>query len=117
MQNKRPKRSSTRPPNAEELRFLGWCKNQPSIVTGALGVEVHHCAGSSAKTIVGAERVQIGHWYCIPLTPDEHKMFHSRKRDFIGQYGNQWDLWLNLIADYPHEVPQIIKQGIMEYGR
>jgi len=117
MQNKRAKKSSTRPPNAEELRFLQWCKEQPSIVSGEWGVEVHHCAGSSAKTTVGAERVQIGHFYCIPLTPDEHKMFHTRKREFINIYDNQWVLWERLVSDYPHEIPEIIKRGVAQYGR
>lgn len=116
MQTKRSKNSS-KAASTKELRFLSWCKNQNSIVSGNYGVEVHHCAGSTAKTMVGAERVQIGHWYCIPLTPDEHWLYHNRKSVFIQLYGNQWDIWERLVENYPDEIPQNIRIGIAQYGR
>ena len=113
----RQSNKQSRGANSKEIKFLAWCKQQPSIVSGTYGVEVHHCVGSSAKTYVGAERVHIGHWYCIPLTPEEHKMFHSRKREFEDSYGYQSDLWLKLIRNYDDEIPLNIIQGICNYGR
>ena len=103
--------------NAEEKRFIEWCKEQPSIVSGAYGVEVHHCAGSSAKTYVGAQRVHIGHWFCIPLTPYEHNMYHNRKSEFIASYGVQSALWEALISNYTGDIPENITEAIINYGR
>jgi len=107
----------SRGPNANEKRFIAWCKEQPSIVSGDYGVEVHHCVGSSAKTYVGAERVHIGHWFCIPLTPEEHKLFHSDKMEFAEVYGNQSDLWLELIKNYFAPIPVEAIKGIVSYGK
>jgi len=113
----RPSNKQSRGSNKAEREFMAWCKSQPSIVSGDYGVEVHHCVGSSAKTYVGAERVHIGHWFCIPLTPDEHKMYHNQKREFISEYGLQQDLWLILINKYEKEVPLNVIKGIVNYER
>lgn len=113
----RPSNKQSRGANAEEKKFLAWCKEQPSIVSGGYGVEVHHCVGSSAKTYVGAERVHIGHWFCIPLTPEEHKMFHSRKKEFELAYGKQSDLWLKLIEGCDNLIPLNVIEGIFHYGK
>lgn len=113
----RPSNKQSRGANADEKKFLSWCKEQPSIVSGAYGVEVHHCVGSSAKTYVGAERVHIGHWFCIPLTPEEHRMFHSRKKEFELMHGSQSDLWTNLISRYDDAIIENVIIGIMNYGR
>lgn len=113
----RPSNKQSRGANKAELRFLAWCKDQPSIVSGKFGVEVHHCVGSSAKTYVGAERVHIGHWFCIPLTPEEHHMYHNRKKEFEALYGYQSDLWLKLTRQYSEEVPLNVIKGIVNYGK
>lgn len=101
-------------PKKAETAFLAWAKRQPSIVSGAHGVEVHHCAGSSKKVYVGAERVHIGHWFCIPLTPEEHWLFHNRKKEFEALYGEQSELWLALVEQYPVEIPLNVMQGIAQ---
>ena len=107
----------SRGPNAAEKQFLEWCKGQPSITSGQYGVEVHHCVGSSAKTYVGAERVHIGHWFCIPLTTDEHSDFHKFKKEFENVFGRQRDLWLRLVEGYEYDVPNNVVQGIINYGK
>lgn len=113
----RPSNKQSRGPNKEERLFLAWCKEQPSIVSGEFGVEVHHCAGSSAKTYVGAERVHIGHMFCIPLTPSEHKMYHTQKRLFEELNGPQNELWLKLIQGYNRPVMINVMKGIALYGK
>ena len=113
----RPSNKQSRGANADEKKFMSWCKDQPSIVSGAHGVEVHHCVGSSAKTYVGAERVHIGHWFCIPLTPDEHYQYHNNKKLFELQHGSQADLWIKLIGDCDHVIPLNVIEGIICYGR
>jgi len=113
----RPSNKQSRGANADEKKFMAWCKEQPSIVSGSYGVEVHHCVGSSAKTYVGAERVHIGHYFILPLTPEEHKTYHNRKREFASEYGHQQDLWLLLISSYDEPIPENIKKGILNYGR
>jgi len=113
-------RSSTkqsRAPNADEKRFMSWCKEQPSIVSGQYGVEVHHCVGSSFKARAGVERVLIGHWFCIPLTPQEHWLYHNRKNEFRISCGIQTDLWLNLIDGYDLPIPQEVIEAIVHYGK
>lgn len=113
----RPSNKQSRGANKAEREFMAWCKSQPSIVSGDYGVEVHHCVGSSAKTYVGAERVHIGHMYCIPLTPEEHRFFHSNKREFEELNGPQRELWLTLIKNYGKPIPLNVIKGITEYGR
>lgn len=113
----RPSNKQSRGINKQERQFMAWCKEQPSIVSGAYGVEVHHCVGSSAKTYVGAERVHIGHWFCIPLTPEEHSMYHNRKKEFEEFYGYQSDLWLKLTRNYSEEIPLNVIKGIVNYGK
>jgi hypothetical protein len=114
MQKKPTKQSKAA--NTEELRFLAWCKEHPSIVSGYYGVEVHHCAGSSAKTHVGIVRVNIGHWFCLPLTTQEHWLYHNRKREFQDLYGTQVELWLKLIETYPGSIPDDVIKGVAECG-
>jgi len=114
MQHKRTKQSPG--PNRVEGAFLAWCKQQPSIVSGVFGVEVHHCVGSSRKVYVGAQRVHIGHWFCIPLTTEEHWLYHNRKNEFYDLYGDQCDLWLNLIAEYGIDIPEEVIEGIKQCG-
>lgn len=115
MQRKSTKQSPCS--SAGAAKFMEWCKHQPSIVSGIEGVEVHHCAGSTAKIIVGAERAMIGHWFLLPLTTDEHWLYHNRKRQFISQYGKQVDLWERLILDYPGYIPEIIIKGVILWGK
>ena len=103
--------------NSAEKQFMAWCKEQPSIVSGVYGVEVHHCVGSSCKSYVGAERVHIGHYFCIPLTTQEHWLFHNRKNEFITLYGMQNELWLRLVDNYPAEIPHEIIEAIVHYGK
>jgi hypothetical protein len=107
----------SRSANASEKRFHAWCKEQPSIVSGQHGVEVHHCSGSSSKSYVGAERVHIGHWFCLPLTTQEHWLFHNRKNEFITKYGMQNELWLQLIDGYDSEIPHEVMEAIVHYGK
>jgi hypothetical protein len=112
MQKKSTKQSPSA--NAQERAFMAWCKEQPSIISGEYGVEVHHCVGSSRRVYVGMNRVRIGHWFLLPLTPSEHWLYHNRKSEFIDQYGEQSQLWERLIQAYPVEIPLNVIQGILQ---
>lgn len=114
MQTKRSPQS--RGPNKAELDFMAWCKEQPSIVSGQWGVEVHHCCGSSKKVYVGIERVNIGHYFLLPLTPSEHWLFHNRKNEFTEKFGIQRDLWISLIKLYDKVIPTNVIEGVIGSG-
>ena len=113
----RPSNKQSRAANSAEKAFLAWCKEQPSIVSGKYGVEVHHCIGSSGKARAGLERVHIGHWFCLPLTTQEHWLFHHRKKEFEFKHGHQTDLWLKLIENYELCIPQEVIEAIIKYGK
>ena len=89
MQRKASK--TTRGPNAAEKAFQAHLKQQnESWVSGQYGVEVHHCKGSTFKH----NKVLIGHWFCIPLTTDEHAEYHSGTKAFQAKHGSQASIWL-----------------------
>jgi hypothetical protein len=103
--------------NIEEKKFLSWCKEHPSIISGEYGAVVHHCVGSSCKARAGLERVHIGHWFCIPLTTDEHWLYHNRKNEFLTKYGMQSELWMKLIDGYDSQIPPEVIEAIVHYGK
>ena len=88
MQRKATK--TTRGANSAEKEFQGWLKNQECCITGEHGVQVHHCKGSTFKH----NKVLIGHWYCLPLSPDKHAEYHAGTKSFQAKYGSQAELWL-----------------------
>lgn len=103
--NRKPNKQS-RGANAQEKAFHGWLKHRSCCCCGNEPVHVHHCVGSSYKH----NRVLIGHWFCIPLCDECHKLRHDHKKSFIFLYGPECDLWdgeavhLYSIADVPGDV-------------
>lgn len=81
----------------EEVRALG------CIVGMEKGphIQIHHVLGATAKH----NKVAIGHWYILPLTPWAHldnpvlNVTHN-KRLFEAQYGTQISLFKQLIKNY-----------------
>lgn len=41
---------------------------------GPIGCEIHHCVGVTGKH----NKVEIGHWWILPLSPEQHRDIHSR---------------------------------------
>lgn len=107
MQRRATKQS--RGPNAAEKRFLQWLKSRPCVVSGATGVEVHHCMGSSAKQ----NKVLIGHWFCLPLSPEMHQSYHAASKAWRAEHGSQCDLWANLAIQYERETGEAIPNEVV----
>lgn len=64
------KRSRVATPDAVQKDWREMVRDLGSIITGAAAlVEIHHCAGRTARH----NRVAIGHWWILPLTHDEHQ--------------------------------------------
>lgn len=115
MQRKASK--NTRGPNQAEKDFQGWLKQQPCCITGANGVQVHHCVGSTGRH----NKVLIGHWFCLPLSPSMHEKYHSGTKAWRINYGLQCDHWLTLAVQYEREtgkeVPQEVCVAIAGVGK
>jgi len=115
MQRKSSKQS--RGANSEEKAFQAWLKEQPCAVTGNYGVHVHHCAGSSYKH----NKTLVGHWFCLPLSPDMHAEYHAGTKAFKQNYGTQAMLWVDLMAKYVEDGNQScqyeVELAIMNCGK
>jgi hypothetical protein len=94
--------------NKAEKAFLSWLKEQPCCITGEYGVHVHHCVGSSVKK----DKVHIGHYFCIPLTPDKHLELHARKKAFREEYGSQGLCWVMLCSQYYDDTGVLIPSEV-----
>lgn len=55
-------------PNAQQRRWRELVRAMGSIISGR-PAEIHHAEGRNAKH----NGVEIGHWWILPLTPDEHR--------------------------------------------
>jgi hypothetical protein len=108
---------NTRGPNQDEKDFQWWLKNQRCIVSGQDGVSVHHCKGSTFKH----NKVLVGHWFCIPLSYDEHQGpngYHSGSKPWIERNGAQSELWARMAFRYPKQdkIPDDVKAAIIDYS-
>jgi len=97
MQRKSTK--NTRGPNQAEKNFQEWLKDKACCVTNDHGVQVHHCKGATFKH----NKVLVGHWYCIPLTPEMHNKYHSGSKSFQIEHGHQSELWIDMVHLYELE--------------
>lgn len=91
MQRKATK--NTRGPNANEVKFQGWLKEQPCVWCGNEGPSiVDHCKGATFKH----NKVLIGHWFCIPqcFNCDMQKTIHGKRQ------GNEARAWLFLSVEF-----------------
>jgi hypothetical protein len=56
-------------PNARERRWREAVRSLGSIINCSANVEIHHCAGRTARH----EGVAIGHYWILPLTHAQHQ--------------------------------------------
>jgi len=101
---------NTRGPNADEKRFQGWLKEQNCCVSNEYGVQVHHCLGSTAKQ----DKVLIGHYFCIPLTPEIHDYYHNSSKAWRNCFGFQYLLWASLAYEYESETGNVIPHEVIQ---
>ena len=59
-------------PNAAQKRWREYVRSLGSIISGDDAV-IHHACGRTGKH----NKVDIGHWWVIPLTNDEHLALHA----------------------------------------
>ena len=104
----------TTQPNAAETRWRESVREMGSVLSGAPAV-IHHAAGRTARH----NKVDIGHWWLIPLTDDEHKRLHG------GEYGKDrkemekhWFVHvLKHLADHPDKPSGEVQDAIFGYHR
>ncbi|MEE8289589.1 MAG: hypothetical protein V3R25_09270 [Nitrosomonadaceae bacterium] len=113
----RPHSKNNPGPTKAERDFQGWVKQQNCCVTGAWGVHVHHCKGSTFKH----NKVLIGHWFCLPLCPEAHQEYHDGSKPWTVKYGLQSMLCLNLMCRFEqetgNEVPFYVVESIRSCGK
>lgn len=64
-------------PTAKQKRWMGEVARLGSIISGRPAI-VHHCVGTTGKH----NKIEIGHWWVIPLTPEEHRALHHQGETF-----------------------------------
>ena len=106
-------------PNAAQKRWREAVRSLGSIISGGPAV-VHHCSGRTAKH----NKVEIGHFWIIPLTDAEHKALHNGETFTFGSRKEfEKSAFLNTVervhllnpnADLP---PTDVLQAIANYHR
>lgn len=93
MQRKKSNNRNGRLANADEKRFHAWLKEHECCVCERPGPSiVDHCKGSTFSH----NKVQIGHWFCIP------KCFDCDTEKTIGgkRMINESEAWMRLNIEY-----------------
>jgi hypothetical protein len=115
----------TSSPNAEQKEWRELVRASGSIVRDftAPKIEIHHPAGRTAKH----NKIQIGHWWILPLTPRQHSLIDSDKSEFEMQAldfvpGGRWDCEKYLFRELLRKVgsdhvPWEVYAAIMDYRR
>lgn len=115
----------TSQPNAAQKRWMEAVRELGSVISGEPAV-IHHPAGRKAKH----NKVDIGHWWLIPLTDDEHKSLHNGGKPWSGMYPEsqtrkQFEkaAYMTIafyLADYiplDYLPPQDVERAILDYHR
>lgn len=118
MQRKITKQS--RGANADEKAFIRWIKERGICAACGSdgGVIAHHVVGSSAKIRVGLERVHYGHWFVNGLCQKcDNIVTHNSRQAFRDIFDTESNIWLDQIKNYPEEIPEIIIEAVIKYGK
>lgn len=108
MQRKKSNNRNGRLANASEKAFQGWLKEHDCVISGTYGVEVHHCVGSTGSQ----DKVHIGHYFCLPLSTEFHKIYHSNSKEWREEFGLQSTLWSDLVVEYEEETGEEIPLNV-----
>lgn len=63
-------------PNKAEERWRESVREQGCVLTGSPDAVIHHCVGRTAIH----NKVDIGHWWILPLDPYVHSWIHEQGR-------------------------------------
>lgn len=80
--------SKNNAPTAAQKRWREAARELGSVISGGPAV-IHHPVGVKGRH----NKIDIGHWWVIPLTDEEHKALHNGERP--------WDGFLEGYADEP----------------
>lgn len=61
-------------PNEMQKSWREHVRLRGSALSGRMPCEIHHPIGRTAKAKIDGVSENIGHWYLLPLTHDEHKL-------------------------------------------
>lgn len=106
--------------NSDEKKFMRWIKDRGicSACKDDGGVICHHFAGATAKIEVNYERIHFGHWAVNGLCLNcDNVVTHKSRPTFRKMYGNESDIWIKQIEDYPYDIPLNIISAIIKYGK
>lgn len=117
----------TSSPNAEQRRWLEQVVKHGSVVSREpWSVVVHHVTGRESKH----NKVDIGHWFILPLTPGEHDLLHSDQTAFesraigfnpVGRWDCEKFLFLRMVETFEEwgqmTPPEDVMLSIKEYHR
>lgn len=118
MQRKATKQS--RAINSAERAHLRWIKERGICCAcgNAGGVVAHHFAGSSAKVMVGLNRVMIGHYAINGLCQCcDNIVTREGRPAFRRKFGPENKLWLKQAEQYPVEIPIDVISAIARWGK
>jgi len=110
----RPRAYRTSQPSVRQKRWREEVRALGSIISGGPAV-IHHAVGRTAKH----DRIEIGHWFILPLTELEHRAMHRNQCRKVSE--KEW--FTVLIQKYvnvygkPSAVPDDVYKAIREYHR
>lgn len=116
-------------PSAGAIR--GWHKRiaeHGCVVTGQRhGFQIHHPVGRTRVVRLGALKVHVGQWFCLPLLIELHDVSSNHphnvthfKHAFTEQYGKQSELFRamceQLERDWPLPFPHEVIEAVLNTG-
>jgi len=114
-------RSKGNAPTAAQKRWREAVRDLGSIISGGPAV-IHHAVGATGKH----NKVEIGHWWLIPLTNDEHLALHGGNLDWL-LCETRWEgmsrkelerFWFSrVVMDADICPPTEVLEAIMDYHR
>lgn len=108
-------------PNAEQKRWRELVRGLGSIIDYG-PAEIHHPAGRTAKH----NKVDIGHWWVLPLTKPLHRLLDDDKTEFdrrafgfplVGRWDAEKLLFQKVLARLEISPPDEVIEAIMDYRR
>ena len=98
-------------PTAAQKAWREKVREYGSVISRQKPCVIHHCVGRTGMH----EKTHIGHWWILPLTPDEHATMHR----LPGRKARELSLFMELVTHivmtetwdgvpFPHSTYQII---------
>jgi hypothetical protein len=116
-------RSKSNGTTAAQRRWMDLVASRGSVISGSVYVVLHHCAGMTAKH----NKVHIGPWWILPLTPEEHDALHKSFDSFVqevyfwnGETRKEVEkiLFMEMVCEIGMgEMPLEVYEAIMGYRR